>query len=101
MADAYEVITPSLTSHARGLADLSGDLSTALTAADVTVTNDAYGQAGAKLAAALTDVARKGQDTLRAGINALEQAAAAMRATVTAYEQQEKTGQNAFDRIRS
>ena len=91
MADAYQVVTPALTGHVRALTELSGELSAALTAAQVTVTGDAYGQAGARLAAGLADVARKGQDTLRTGIAALEEAAAALRATVTSYEHEEKS----------
>jgi len=99
MAEGYEVVTPALSGHVRGLTDLSKELSEALNAANVTVTGDAYGQTGARLAAGLADVARTGQDTLRSGIQALEQAAAAMRATVTTYEQQEQARRDAFKRI--
>lgn len=99
MAESYEVVTTSLTSHVRTLTDLAGELGTALTAADVTVTADAYGQAGTRFAKALGDVTKSGQDTLRTGIEALEKAAAALRATVTAYERQEEAAQSGFTRI--
>jgi hypothetical protein len=93
MAESYEVVTSSLTNHVRALTDLAGELNSALIAGQVTVTGDAYGQTGARFATALNDVARAGQDTLRAGIDALEKAAATMRATVTAYQQQDEAGQ--------
>ncbi|SFR01914.1 hypothetical protein SAMN04488564_10215 [Lentzea waywayandensis] len=99
MAESYEVVTASLTSHVRTLTDLSGELGTALTAATVTVTGDAYGQAGRRFAKALGDVASSGQDTLRTAIEALEKAAAALRDTVTAYEQQEEAVRAGLTRI--
>lgn len=99
MAESYEVVTASLTSHVRTLTELAGELDTALTAAGVTVTGDAYGQAGIRFAKALGDVARSGQGTLRTGIEALEKAAEALRATVTAYERQEEATVAGFTRI--
>jgi uncharacterized protein YukE len=99
MAEAYEVGTPALTNHARTLADLAGELSSALTAGEVTVTADAYGQTGARFAAALNGVAAAGQDTLRAGIDALSEAAQLIRDTATAYQQQEDAAGERFTTI--
>jgi hypothetical protein len=99
MAEDYEVVTPALAGHVRGLTDVSSALSTALTAASVTVTGDAYGQDGTRLAAGLADVARAGQDTLRSAIDALDRAAAAMRDTVTAYERQEQAAKDRLNKI--
>ena len=99
MADAFQVSTPALTGHVRGLTDLSKEVSAALSAADVTMTGDAYGQAGAKLAAGLADVSKKGQVTLQAGIDALVQAATAIRDTVTTYEEHETTCTDTFTKL--
>jgi excreted virulence factor EspC (type VII ESX diderm) len=99
MAQNYEVVTPALSSHVRGLTDVSAELSKALTAASVTVTGDAYGQPGTRLAAGLADVARTGQETLRSAIDALDRAAAAMRDTVTAYEREEQAAKDRMNKI--
>jgi hypothetical protein len=58
MAESYEVVTTSLTSHVRTLTDPAGELGTALTAANVAVTADAYGQIGTRFAKALGDVTK-------------------------------------------
>jgi hypothetical protein len=99
MDESYEVVTASLTSHVRTLTELAGELGSALTAADVTVTGDAYGQSGTRFATALGDVAKAGQDTLRTGIDALEKAAETLRATATAYERQNEAGRVGFTQI--
>jgi hypothetical protein len=96
MSESYEVVTSALADHARKLSDLATELNSAFTTSQVTIGGDAYGQTGAQFATALSDVASAGQDTLKTGIEALESAAKAMRATAEEYERQETTSKARF-----
>jgi uncharacterized protein YukE len=93
MNESYEVVTAALTRHSRTLAELAGELRAALEAAgSVSVTGTAYGQTAQRFAAAASDLASEGQETLRAGVDALEAAANTLRDTATAYQTQESDG---------
>jgi hypothetical protein len=90
MTDSYQVATAALSSHAQTLHELAGDLRAALDiVGSVTMTDDAYGRVGRPFATAVEQLCGSGQDTLRAGIDALEWAATTMNATASAYDQQE------------
>jgi len=97
--NSYEVATPALTTNARTLDDLAKALGDALTAATVTIAADAYGQPGARFAGALGSVGREGQNTIRAGIAALEAAAKGLRASAHDYDGMEDAGSDAFTDI--
>jgi Excreted virulence factor EspC, type VII ESX diderm len=99
MTGSYDVLPPSLIKHAKALTGLADELKSALAAAQVAVTGDAYGQVGTRVAAALNTVARAGQDTLRTGVEALDKAATEMHATATTYDRQDATGRAGFNRI--
>ena len=93
MSESYEVITAALTRHASTLMSLAGELRAAVEAAGaVSITGNAYGQSGARFAAAAEELAGEGKETLRAGVDALEAAATTLRATATAYETQDAAG---------
>ena len=93
MAESFEVVTAALTRHARTLTTLSGELNAALSAAGaVCVTGNAYGQIGQRFAAALEQLAKLGQETLRDGVAALDTAGETMRETAAAYERGDAAG---------
>ena len=93
MAESFEVVTAALTRHASTLATLSGELSAALSAAGaVSVTGNAYGQVGQRFAAAIEQLAKLGQQTLRDGVEALDTAGDIVRDTAAAYERGDAAG---------
>lgn len=99
MSETYRVDPAALTDHARVLSGLAEELGGALDAAGgVSLGGDAYGQTCRGFAASLDQVAKIGQDTLHAGIEALRTEAANLREAVTEYEQQESRGVTRLNR---
>lgn len=96
MTGSFEVGTPALTTNARTLDDLAAALGEALAAANVTIADDAYGQAGTRFAGALGRVGRDGQSTIETGVGALDAAAKALRADAHDYDGQEAASADAF-----
>jgi hypothetical protein len=96
VTQSYEVDTAALSSHARRLDALSGELQSAFDGASVSLSGDAFGETGRQVAAALRAAARSGQETISAGVQGLDAATTNIQVTATAYEQQE-TG--ALDRF--
>lgn len=93
MTSSFEVVTAALTRHARTLTELSCELSAALSAAGaVCITGNAYGQVGQRFAAAMEQLAKLGQQTLRDGVEALDTAGDIMRDTAAAYERGDTAG---------
>jgi Excreted virulence factor EspC, type VII ESX diderm len=90
VVESMDVDTGALAEHARTLGFLEGEVRTAFDAARrVTLTGDAYGELCREFPALLDRLARVGQGALQAGVEALDSAAAEMRATTTTYEAQE------------
>lgn len=96
MTQSYEVDTAALSSHARKLNALSGELQSAFDGASVSLSGDAFGETGRQVAAALQAAGDSGRETIAAGVQGLDAATTNIRVTAIAYEQQE-TG--AIDRF--
>ncbi|MFL6144412.1 MAG: type VII secretion target [Labedaea sp.] len=97
MTGSYDVVTGALRSHAGTLGELAGELRAALEAVGgISLTDNAYGQIGAPAAAAVNALGRIGQDSLTAGVEALESAAGTMRDTAAAYERGDLAGAEQF-----
>jgi uncharacterized protein YukE len=99
MPDSYEVVTPALTTHAGSLTGLVDTVGEALAAAKVSIAQDAYGEIGARFAKALGDVGGAGQKALQSGVDGLDSAMKAIRATATQYAKQEEETAKAFDNV--
>lgn len=86
MAGSFEVAGEALRGHASAVAGLVDELQGAFNvAAQVRLTPDAYGETCEPATAMLNAAAEAAGGVLRAGIDALEQAAASLRDTATTY----------------
>lgn len=87
---SFSVDTGALATHANTLSDLTGQLTATLdTARSATLTPDAFGQSGQALVPAITSVTTAGQDALGVQVASLDNATTGIRATATAYQQQD------------
>ncbi len=97
---SYAVDTAALAAHARNLNNLAGELRSVLAAErTVTVAGDVFGVTCQPFATALQALDQAGQDTLLAGVNAMDTTTTKVRNTATAYEDQENTTANRFAEI--
>jgi excreted virulence factor EspC (type VII ESX diderm) len=96
VTQSYEVDTAALSSHARTLNALSGELRSAFDGASVSLSGDAFGEIGQQVAAVLQAAGQSGQETISAGVQGLDAATTNIQVTAITYEQQE-TG--AIDRF--
>lgn len=87
----YDANAADLTGHASTLYTLADELRAAVGAGQVTLTDNALGQAGRQVTDALNAVARAGQDALRAATGSLESVSATLRANVQTYADQDNT----------
>jgi hypothetical protein len=100
MADSFDVAAAALTQHARTLSRLADELRSALDEAGaVNMTPDAYGQTASRFATALDALARLGQETLRDGVEALENETTKVSETAAAYERHDEAEANRLARI--
>jgi hypothetical protein len=97
VTQSYEVDTAALTSHARTLNALGGELRSALDGAAVSLSGDAFGETGRQVAAALQAAGQAGQETIAAGVQGLDAATTNIQATAVAYEQQETGAVDRFE----
>ena len=89
-AASFSVDTGALVTHANTLSDLTGQLNATLgTAQSATLAPGAFGQFGQGLVPAITSVTTAGQDALGVQVASLDNATSGIRATATAYQQQE------------
>lgn len=96
----YGLVTDALTTHARTLSGLAGELRAVQNLmAGVSMTAGAYGEIGRRAAGAIDALGKVGQDTMREGVAALESAATELRATVATYAQEEADGADVYTRL--
>jgi hypothetical protein len=100
MAGSFEVASEALRGHAGAVERLADDLQRAFdSAAHVALTPDAYGQTCEPATAILNATAATAGLVLRSGIDALEQAAAALRDTATTYAEADAERANSLTAI--
>lgn len=98
MTDSYTVDTTELTAHASTLRSLADDLTAA--AVTATLTNGCYGQQAGGFVAAMQAVAQTGQETLRAAVTALDNAATTVTTVAGNYDNQETATETVFGQVK-
>src|SRR5690348_4906857 len=95
----YQVVTDSLTEHARALAGLADELDAAVEPGASGMTAEAYGQGAQRFAALMQELDRAGQEALAEGVKAFEDALSGLREVVATYEQGEATQISRFQAL--